>query len=130
MVRSILAIVAGLVTMMVAVFVLTWILVWIMFDDPMAPPTSGYLVINLLYSLAAAVAGGYVAATMAPRAPLGHAAALAAGIFTLGFLGVLRGGTAPGQPTWYPYVMTVLGPVGLVVGGWIRERRARTAGTA
>jgi hypothetical protein len=123
MARSILAVVAGLATLLGGVFVITWIVVAVMIEDPTAPPTPFYLTVNLAYSFAAAVVAGYVAGLVAGRAPVGHAAALAAGIFTLGFLGVARGATASGQPSWYPYAITVLGPLGLVLGGWLRQRR-------
>jgi protein-S-isoprenylcysteine O-methyltransferase Ste14 len=71
------------------------------------------------------VAGGFVAALVARRAPLAHAAVLAAVALAGTVASVVLtplvmpqdGGL---EPPWYPYVLGVLGPGGILLGGWLR----------
>ena len=86
---------------------------------PGAEPTTPFLVVNLTYSVLYAIVGGYVAATVSDRSPLLHAAALSAFMMLLGLTTwVINGGQpAPGQPTWYPWVITLLVPPTAVFGG-------------
>ncbi len=91
--------------------------------------TVAYLVVNLAYSVLIAVIGGYVAATVSDHSPLGHAAGLAGFMMVLGlfsWLVVNRGDPAPGQPSWYPFVIGVLVPPVAILGGILVTRRTRT----
>ena len=91
-------------------------------------PTTAFLVVNIVYSVAIAVVGGYVAATVSDHSPLGHAAGLAVFMMVLGlasWLWVNGGEPAPGQPTWYPVVMSLLIPPVAVLGGVLVTRRQR-----
>ncbi len=94
-----------------------------------AEPTPAFLVVNLTYSVLFAIVGGYVAATVSDHSPLGHAAALSAFMMLLG-LGtwwLINGGQpAPGQPDWYPWVITLLVPPTAVLGGILVTRRTRS----
>jgi len=96
--------------------------------EPNTEPTTPFLVVNLTYSVLFAVVGGYVAATVSDHSPLGHAAALSAFMMLLGLASwVINGGQpAPGQPEWYPWVMTLLVPPTAVLGGILVTRRTRT----
>ena len=75
--RSVLAIVAGFVTMFVIVIVCTVVCLQTMHLKS-GHPTPGYLVINVIYSLAAAFAGGWVAARAAGYNPVIHGIILGA----------------------------------------------------
>ena len=91
--------------------------------------TVAYLVVNLAYSVLIAVIGGYIAATVSDHSPLGHAAGLAGFMMVLGlfsWLVVNRGDPAPGQPSWYPFVIGVLVPPVAILGGILVTRRTRT----
>jgi hypothetical protein len=91
--------------------------------------TRAYLVVNLAYSAVIAVIGGYVAATVSDHLPLGHAAGLAGFMMILGlasWLVVNRGNPVPGQPSWYPLVISLLVPPVAILGGVLVTRRTRT----
>ena len=96
---------------------------------PGVPVTPTYLVANVIYSAVIAVVGGYVAATVSDHSPMGHAAALAGFMILLGlvsWLVVNRGNPVPGQPSWYPLIMSLLVPPLAILGGVIVTRRTRT----
>lgn len=88
-----------------------------------ATATTSWLAVNVMYSLAAAVLGGWLAARLAPRVPYAHAIALAALALAMALPAVFRGASA-GQPAWYPGVMTALGVSGILAGGLLHRRRA------
>lgn len=92
---------------------------------PGAEPTAPFLVVNLTYSVLYAIVGGYVAATVSDHSPLGHAAALSVFMMLLGLTTwVINGGQpAPGQPVWYPWVITLVVPPTAVLGGILVTRR-------
>lgn len=82
-----------------------------------------YLALNLAFSAAAALAGGYVAGRVANRRGSKAVRVLAALLLLSGVLSLTgRNGNAPGQPAWYPYVLLLLGPAGVVVGGSLVRR--------
>ena len=90
--------------------------------------TTAYLVVNLAYSAVFAVIGGYVAATVSDHSPLEHAAGLAGLMMVLGlasWLVVNRGDPVPGQPSWYPLVISLLVPPMAILGGVLVTRRTR-----
>lgn len=90
------------------------------------PPA--YLAANLAISLAAAVAGGWLAARLAATAPLAHAAALA-GVVLVMSVGSMPA-AHPGQPAWYGWAIAVVGAAGALAGGWLRLRAATTRARA
>lgn len=94
---------------------------------PGAEPTTPFLVVNVAYSVLYAIVGGYVAATVSDHSPLGHAAALSVFMMLLGLTtwAINGGQPAPGQPAWYPWVITLLVPPTAVLGGILVTRRAR-----
>lgn len=136
MIRSILAVVAGFLVTAILVMA-TSALAATAFglplmstaETPTVTPSTGYLVVNLVCSALAAIAGGWVAATVGQRHPMAHAGALAALLAIGGAVGVAS--PQPGQPTWYPTALLVLGPLGALTGGFLRQlRAARTAPSA
>lgn len=95
---------------------------------PAAEPTTPFLVVNLTYSVLFAIVGGFVAATVSDRSPLGHAAALSVFMMLMGLTSwmINRGQPAPGEPDWYPWVITLLVPPTAVLGGILVTRRTRS----
>jgi len=89
---------------------------------------AAYLAANLAVSLAAAMAGGGLAARLAAKAPLAHAAVLAAAIGAMSV--AYAGAPQPGQPGWYGAAIAVLGVAGALAGGLVVQRRAPAAGSA
>lgn len=127
--RSVAAVVLGFVTMAVIVMAGTMAAVAVLVPGglaaamkaPPATPSARYLATNLIVSFAAAVAGGWVAARVAPRAPVAHLLALAALLLVMSLVTAATGETT-GQPAWYPWTIAVLGLAGVAAGGYLRAR--------
>lgn len=119
--RSIGAVFAGLVVTIIAVVGVTWVTGTVTGMGPGMTPSRDYLLLNLAGSVAAAMAGGFVAAAVAEHTPTGHAAALSVVVLILSFPSVFIGPVG-GQPAWYPWVLSVVGPAGVVVGGVLAAR--------
>jgi hypothetical protein len=129
MARSALAVLAGFAAATVGVLVASALVVRVMFGGfgPDVIPTPGYLGVNLGYSLLFAVCGGYVAATVARRRPVAHAAGVGVIMLILGVASIVLVGTSGmgEQPAWYPYILLVLGPAGALLGGVVKGRASR-----
>jgi len=134
MLRSIGAVLAGFVVMAVTIMVGTIALTAALIPGGIAtmrPPQSGtvapsgYLAANLALSFLAAVLGGYLTVRLAASAPVIHALALGTLLMIMGMVTVAQAGDAgssAGQPSWYPWVITTLGVVGVMAGGMLRAR--------
>ena len=129
MLRSVLAVIAGYVVLAVTVMIGTAAAAAAfglpVLPDPAAAapmPGTGYLALNLVVSALGAAAGGWVAAHLARRRPVAHATVLAVLLLAAGI--AMLGRPQPGQPSWYPTVLLVLGPVGALLGGLLRGTRA------
>lgn len=83
-----------------------------------------YLMLNLAASVLGALAGGWTAARVA-RAPGDRAVRVLAWVLLLmGITSIaIARGAAPGQPEWYPWVMLLVGPFGVLAGGRLAGRR-------
>ncbi|MEO6210078.1 MAG: hypothetical protein ABIQ10_08145 [Gemmatimonadaceae bacterium] len=119
-VRSIIAIVAGYASMAAVVIALTVLVKrkapeWM---GTVGKPNATYLYTNLVYSFGAAMIGGFVAALIAPRAPLAHACALAGIVFVLAVVSAVQMGNK--QPRWYQIALAVIGPLGTIFGGMVQ----------
>ena len=126
MIRSIAAVLAGLVVTVVLVMALTY-LVAAWFAVPVDEPLpASYLAFNLLGSAVAGMIGGATAVRLAPHTPHGHVFALAVLILLLS-LPTLLTPPAAGQPSWYGVVVSVLGPVAVAVGGMAMARSRERA---
>jgi hypothetical protein len=88
-------------------------------DGPAVVPLP-YLSANLILSLLAAVAGGYVCSRIAPRHPFVHVIVLAGLFEMLSLATAVTTGAEPGQPTWYPWVIGLICVSGTLIGGSIR----------
>ncbi len=127
MLRSILAIVAGLVAMSVLVMAGTMAAMTAavpgglgamkaMRDDPsrMPPLTKRYLVLNIGVSLAAAVVGGLVTARIAGTTPDRQLESLAAMIVIMGVISA-NAPRAGLQPAWYKVIIPLVGVAGVAL---------------
>ena len=85
-------------------------------------PRAGYVFVNLGYSFAAAMAGGYVTTWLAKGNPLIHALALALIVLLFAALSALQ--QRGQQPILYQLALTVIAPFGVIVGAFIRLRLA------
>lgn len=88
-------------------------------DSPATVPST-YLTANLILSLLAAVAGGYICGWIAPTRPIIHVLVLAGLFTTMSLLTAVTTGAEPGQPTWYPWVIGIIGLSGVLIGGALR----------
>ena len=93
-------------------------------DGPASPPPAGYLTANLIISLLAAVLGGYTTARIVGPRSLVQVIVLAAIVLALGLVTALTAGTGTGQPTWYLYVVPIIGAVGVLAGGHLGSLHA------
>ena len=117
--RSILAVFSGFLTMAVAVMLLTPLAVKLM-HQKVGAPTSGYLAVNVAYSLLAAVAGGFVTARIALSHPLLHGVLLAAFMCAMGALSYVRNRGM--QPLWYQVLLFFVPPLCAIAGAALGTR--------
>lgn len=122
--RSILAVVAGYFAMAICVMTIT---AATSFVSPAwsSPNNVAYVLFNLAYSAAFAVAGGYVTARVARRAELRHAMALAGLAFGLGMISLIL--YLGKQPLWYAIALLLVMPPAIVLGGHLRVREINKA---
>ena len=120
--RAFLALLAGFLTMAVLVGLATVLLTKLVPEWVGSPghPRAGYIFVNLGYSFAAAMAGGYVAAWVAKENPLIHALALALIVLLLAGLSALQ--QRGMQPIWYQLLLVAITPLGVTLGGMLRLR--------
>jgi|GEM_PF-1166093 len=123
MLRSILSIITGFLTIAIGMSLCTVLAVKVMLGgvsaDSSTEPTPAFLAVNIVYSLAFALLGGYMAGFVAKKYPVRHAGALAC---MMVFLSVLSLTTPYSlRPLWYSLLIGGLCPIVTVVGGYIRE---------
>ena len=121
--RSVLAVVAGFAAAFVIVVIVT-LAAAAALGLTEGSVTPLYLMLNLLGSALAAIAGGYVAARLAPSAPMQHGIALAIVMLLLSLSAVFSE-PQPGQPGWYPVTIAIVGLVLTPVGSWMYARGER-----
>jgi hypothetical protein len=115
--RSLAAVVAGFLVLVVLILGSTPILVRILLPEPGQRPSAAYLIANLLTGFAFAGVGGWVAAHLAPRAPVVHGGVMAAIVLAVGVLTAAQGGAArSGQPPWYAWALPFVGAAGVMIG--------------
>lgn len=93
--------------------------------DTAAALNPAYLAIAAVYRNIYNVLGGWVAARLAPRAPVGHAIALGligTAAATAGTIAMWHVGAH-----WYPITLAVLALPSCWFGGWLAVRRNRKA---
>ena len=125
--KSIGAVLAGLIFIVVASYVVDTILE---ITGIFTPPSAGFhttwmVVTATLYRTIISIGGCFIAALLAPSRPMLHA-------LVLGFIG-LAAGTAAAvvvipmdlSPAWYPIVLAAEAVPCASVGGMLAERRAK-----
>lgn len=96
------------------------------------PPVSERMEDTKLFLLALAyrcvftVLGGWVAARLAPFAPMKHVAVVAGIGLVIGTLGAVASVVTHLGPAWYAIAVAVTGPLFTLLGGWLHERKAQT----
>jgi hypothetical protein len=123
--RSVLAILAGYVTMVLGVTSTLAILFFVARDALPATPgpfrgPGWVLWLELGCGLAAAVLGGYVCALVARRRELLHAVVLGGFALLLGLIG--SGAEAGLKPQWSSIAIAIVGAIGPVLGARLRLR--------
>lgn len=129
MIRTLAAVVIGLLVLVLVVGIGTAAAAALLLSAPPdglpAQLTPAYLAANLLLSFLAAVAGGLAAGFVARRSSIVAVRICAALVFALAIIAMLApGGAAPGQPGWYPVLLALIGPIGVLAGGWLRRLTA------
>jgi len=119
--RSVLAVIAGFLAMAVIVMALTLLSVFAL-HLKYGNPTPGYLTLNVIYSLAAAVFGGWLAALAAGRAPVAHGIALAVVMLVLSAVSYVH--SSGSQPVAYQVFLIVAPPLAAVLGAWLYRPRS------
>jgi hypothetical protein len=120
--RTFLALLAGFASMALLVGVATAVLVkfapgWV---GETGKPRAGYILVNLGYSLVAAMVGGFVTGWIAKNNPLYQALALALIVLLLSALSAVQ--QRGKQPIWYQLTLLGLTPFGVFLGGLIRVK--------
>jgi hypothetical protein len=118
--RAFLALLAGFASMAAIVGVSTALLIklapqWV---STSGQPRTGYIVVNLSYSLVAAIIGGYITASAAENSPLVHVLALALIVLLMAALSALQ--QRGQQPIWYQLLLAATMPLGVLLGGVLR----------
>jgi uncharacterized protein YndB with AHSA1/START domain len=109
--KSIVAILAGFITVVILSIVTDIIMEAISFFPPQNKPelyTAGLLLIAFIYRSIYTIAGGYVAAALAPGKPMRHAIILGALGMVMGTLGaVANWDKTAGSGAWYPIALVI-----------------------
>jgi len=124
MMRSVVAVIAGLVVTVGLVIVLSILSASLLRLPAGSAPTPLYLVLNLLSAIFSGMVGGSVAVRLAPDRLQGHVFVLALVILLMS-LPTLLSAPAPGQPSWYGLVISIIGPTSVVLGGFLAIRGKR-----
>lgn len=123
--RSVAAVVVGFAVLTFGSVITGRLLISTLGVEPGPLLGGDYVAASFAARAAISVLAGFLTALLAPRAPRLHAGVLA-GILIFFSLASLAGLSAAGGssgPQWYPVVMLVLGPVGVLAGGALRARR-------
>ena len=122
MIRSFLVVLGSYVLVMIVVLATTLLAIRLFLPSDVIMPsfreTPAYLSANLLFSVIAALLGGWAAARMAHQQPLAHALALAGLMFGVAMFSLLQG--VIDQPAWYGLVLALVMPLVALLGGWLR----------
>ena len=117
MLRSLFAVFGGYLAMSLLVMVLfmTRGAFWPeSFVDPVVAPPLAALATTLLFSLVAAIVGGFVTATIAAHSEPKHVLGLMGFMVLMWLVSIPQ---AEGQPAWYRFALLPLGPLGAWLGG-------------
>jgi hypothetical protein len=98
-------------------------------------PPSGYLLLSLAWTVAAAMLGGYIAARIAGAHEFPHGAGVGFLIILMGFFSMRAEGAS--RPDWYQITLTGCGPISAMIGAAIclltkprQTAKTKTSGAA
>jgi multisubunit Na+/H+ antiporter MnhB subunit len=117
MLKSVAAVVTGYVVFAVSAV----LLFWATGRDPHEPQRVGFLVFSVLYGMAFATAGGFVAAKIAARKPRQHALAVAV-VLAIGASASLLAQPGAGA-RWSQLAALIFMAPAALAGGFVRSRR-------
>ncbi|MEM8809644.1 MAG: hypothetical protein AAGF01_26780 [Cyanobacteria bacterium P01_G01_bin.38] len=115
--RSVVAVVVGYLTMSVTVALL--FSVWL--SNPTHIVNTEFMVFAAIFGLFAALGGGYVTGLAAPAAPLGHALGLA--VMSAVMWGISVSRSQGQEPLWFQATNLASVLVGVLLGGYLRQRQ-------
>lgn len=114
--RSVVALVAGYLTLTLCLFVLY--AVWFFDGADSSTPSWTFIGVAALWGFLASVLGGYLTGKLARRRPFEHGAVLA---LAAGFIGVLSmAARTGGEPIGFQLANLVILMTGCVAGGYLR----------
>jgi hypothetical protein len=79
---------------------------------------SNYLLVSLVWTITAAVLGGYITARLAGSHEFPHAAAVGLLIIAMSFISMRAEGAS--RPDWYQITIAGCGPISAMIGAAIR----------
>ncbi|MFV1988894.1 MAG: hypothetical protein ACC682_16600, partial [Gemmatimonadota bacterium] len=127
--RSVAAVIVGFVVLTLGSVAAGRLIVGATGIGPQDTVTMGFLLANLASRAFVAVVAGYLTSRAAPKKPLLHGVALAgmvAFLAVVALIGLRAAGTAS-DPEWYPVAMLFVGPLGVIFGAAIGQRRTSSA---
>ena len=124
--RSVLSIFVGVMVIGFLVIALTVLAVHTMHLQS-GHPTPAYLAVSTVYSLLAALAGGFAAGRIAGWQPIAHGLVLAVIMVVLNVLSFHHAsGTATAQPHWYMLMLEFVAPAMALAGSALAAQQMRT----
>jgi hypothetical protein len=123
--RSVAAVIVGFVVLTLGSVAAGRLIVGATGIQPDADMTSGFLIGSLVSRAFVAVIAGYLTSRAAPKKPFLHGLALSgmvAFLAAVALIGLRAAGTG-GDPQWYPVAMLFVGPLGVILGASIGQRR-------
>jgi peptidoglycan/LPS O-acetylase OafA/YrhL len=124
MLRSVIAVAAGYISMLLLIMLL-FLIIGIIFPEafpqPDAFPSIPWVVCILFFGLAASIIGGGVTVTVCRGSRIKHIHALAIVVLFIGL--VTLAASIEKQPLWYLLAQVVVGLVGVYVGGHLANKR-------
>lgn len=135
-VRSVLAVLVGIVSMTTVAFAVEIPLGWLTLrlfpqtfpDQATLDSNAGWMLSQSFYTVPALMLGGYIAAWLAPRRGLAHAIAMAI-VQDLLTVVVIFEPPHP-VPPWYWALALVVTPPAIIYGGYLRSRPKAAAQSA
>jgi len=129
MMRSVVAVLAGVVFIIVVTTLVDVVLHTIGVYPPMNQPINDALaLLATAYRIVISVAGAWLTARLAPNNPITHAMILGVVGTILGFVGVVATWNLGLGPRWYPIALAVLAIPQCWAGGRIYEMTSGKAG--
>ena len=124
MVRSVLAVTAGLLSLTILTYMATVAAILVLFSSSgNTAPTPFYLSISAFYTAFFAILAGYITASVSKETPQRDIAILSLVVFIYSIVMIfLRTGQ---QPIWYTLLLVIVIPMAILTGGQIKIGRIK-----